>query len=86
MSCPRCQGFLLTQFRETRCLLCAWYLNVPVNPPIPSEPSPNRTWIPDACEFCGKPALRTKSLCRTCYLKEKSHGDRVRLGMAAQKE
>jgi len=24
--CPRCNGFILTQYDETRCLICAWYL------------------------------------------------------------
>ena len=25
--CPRCQGFVLTQHQETRCLSCGWYLH-----------------------------------------------------------
>jgi hypothetical protein len=31
--CPRCQGFVLTQHEESRCLNCSWYLQ-----PIPCDP------------------------------------------------
>ncbi len=34
--CPRCNGFVLTQYSETRCLICAWYLS-PIWPPLPPE-------------------------------------------------
>lgn len=31
--CPKCTGFILTTYGESRCLNCAWYLQ-----PIPCEP------------------------------------------------
>jgi|CXWL01.1.fsa_nt_gi hypothetical protein len=34
--CPRCQGYVLTQYNETKCLNCAWYLQ-PL--PLPQEPT-----------------------------------------------
>ncbi len=40
--CPRCSGFVLTQHGETRCLICAWYLQ-PIMPPIPEEHRGNKT-------------------------------------------
>ena len=33
--CPRCHGFVLTQYDETKCLNCAWYLTPE---PLPQEP------------------------------------------------
>ncbi len=35
MKCPRCQGLVVTQYGETRCLICAWYLNEP----LPQRPT-----------------------------------------------
>ena len=32
--CPRCKGFILTQYEETRCINCAWYL---LPEPIPLD-------------------------------------------------
>ena len=34
--CPRCHGFIITQYEETKCLNCAWYLQ-PL--PLPQEPT-----------------------------------------------
>lgn len=34
--CPRCQGCIVTQYEETRCLSCGWYLQ-PL--PLPQEPT-----------------------------------------------
>jgi len=33
MTCPRCTGFVLTQYEETRCLACGWYDNPPTAVP-----------------------------------------------------
>ena len=33
--CPRCSGYVLTQYGETQCLICAWRLH-PI--PLPQEP------------------------------------------------
>ena len=34
--CPKCSGFVLTQYDETTCLNCGWRLN-PL--PLPQEPT-----------------------------------------------
>ena len=34
--CPRCQGFILTQYGETKCVPCGWYLQPG---PLPQEPT-----------------------------------------------
>ncbi len=32
--CPRCTGLTITQYEETRCLLCGWYFNPPLDIPM----------------------------------------------------
>ena len=34
--CPRCQGLVMTQYDETKCLCCGWYRQ-PI--PLPQEPT-----------------------------------------------
>lgn len=31
MTCPRCHGFVIEQYGETRCLICGWRDNPPVS-------------------------------------------------------
>lgn len=65
MSCPRCQGFVLTLYDETRCILCDWYYSPPVEPD--PNPSPHR-WEHVRC-LCGKMAIRGRDICMSCRVK-----------------
>src|SRR3990172_3242877 len=54
MPCPRCAGLVVTQYEETHCLQCGWYLNDPLPTPYVSP----RVTGSNACKLCG--AMRTK--------------------------
>lgn len=70
MPCPRCQGFVITQYEETRCLLCGWILNVPVADPIPDIRHEAMRWISVLCGTCNvRRAIRGREQCRTCQAK-----------------
>lgn len=72
-SCPRCAGLVVTQYGETRCLLCGWRPCEPEE--VASILGPMRDWGPDRCLDCGEPALRRKKYCA------QHHGLRIKHGM-----
>ena len=84
MSCPRCQGLLISTFdREDPlyCSACAWRPNPPHVEPIMTNPF--RKWVAGICEICGGGARRGKPTCLGCAAKERGqrHGEAIRLGM-----
>ena len=85
MNCPRCQGFVYQDADDTRCLLCGWYDNLPVCPPI--TVNPERSWESVLC-LCGKSAQRGKEQCLSCKgrLHGKDHADKIRAGMQLAKD
>ncbi len=60
MICPRCQGFVLMQFEETRCLSCGWYDNPPYQECI-RDP-----YDRIKCRNCANKAVPGKGLCEPC--------------------
>jgi hypothetical protein len=39
MTCPRCHGLVISQYEDTRCLICGWYQHPE---PVPLKEYPNR--------------------------------------------
>lgn len=57
--CPKCNGFLLSQHSETRCLLCGWRPPEPESPAMPTLDSLR-------CARCPRDRERGSELCRQC--------------------
>ena len=81
MTCPRCSGFVLSDYEDVRCLICGWRDAVPGAHPL--LVNPNRQWTPDLCGLClTRKARRGHRLCRTCkglaikegYAKKRNRG------------
>lgn len=62
--CPRCKGLVVTQYSETRCLLCAWYLN-----PVYPEPMRERYHRKDLCLNCSEKVEAGYKTCAKCRRK-----------------
>jgi len=62
--CIRCGGFVLTQYGETRCLICAWYYNPPLPDPLIGPRDHNR------CVNCAAPRQKYSTLCKGCSIAE----------------
>ena len=78
MTCPRCQGFVLQEYGETRCLNCAWYENIPVCSPLVTNEA--YRWESTRC-LCGKPAIKMREQCMSCAGKRKEHAAAIKQGM-----
>lgn len=61
MTCPRCTGFVVTQYDETRCLICGWYRNDP-----PPKPAREPYWRIGKCLNCARSAVVGKKYCQVC--------------------
>lgn len=61
MTCPRCRGLVVTQYEETRCLICGWMKNDPL-----PEPAREPYWRIDKCLNCARKAVTTKKHCQVC--------------------
>ncbi len=88
MRCPKCQGCLLVNHGDEHCINCGYRPMQPINPPLPSGPNPRRQWTPGTCQFCGKSAVRSKSICRACHAREsviRRHGTGLAAGQAMER-
>lgn len=91
MTCPRCAGLVITQYEDTRCLLCGWYYCPPVLPPI--EPNLNRRWESTLCGSPGCPnkARRGHEDCWKCHDDKRGkqgaerHAAKLAAGQAARR-
>lgn len=70
--CPRCKGLVVTQYEETRCLICSWYLQ-----PIPvdyREPFQRR----ETCTNCINKVETGYSQCSKCRIYQRDYRKRTR--------
>lgn len=87
MTCPRCTGLVITQYGETRCLLCGYYPR-PAEPLDVLLPNPARQWDSTLCSACHtRSAVRGKAQCMVCRGRDRGeeHGAKVKAGMRAAK-
>lgn len=61
MTCPRCQGCVVTQYDETRCMNCGWMQNEPL-----SVPAREPYWRIGKCLNCRRKAANGKKHCQVC--------------------
>ena len=59
--CPRCLGFVIHQYGETRCLLCGWYDNAPLSIELRE-----RYTRKQKCRECGEPREAGYDHCPRC--------------------
>lgn len=69
MPCPKCHGFILTQYGESFCLNCS-YREGDLNRQVGREGFESDTPETRCCAVCREqPRLRHRTLCRTCLYK-----------------
>lgn len=71
ISCPRCQGFVIADCGETRCILCGWYLNERV---CFDDHDEDRA----KCYNCTRQPEPGKSLCTRCRTTQNAYKQRRR--------